>query len=156
MEQFLSESEIREREKNEMIRFVKGLHLTPGEYVVVGSAAMQLHECRAARDVDILVSKQEYDRLKESGWEEVFYDEEKELKMLTNGYVELFYDLNYKGGVEIDYYKNNDEGRERINDIGGVSVMSLRDLYDYKGAKQSEKDIRDMELIRQKLDSLES
>ena len=60
--------------KEEIIAKVKTLNLPKDSYVVFGSCPLALAGIREANDIDLLVSKELLDKLKEAGWKELQKD----------------------------------------------------------------------------------
>ena len=52
----------------EIISRIKSLNLPLGKYIVFGSAVMEVHGIRKAKDIDVIVDKDVYEELKRSGW----------------------------------------------------------------------------------------
>ena len=97
---------------------------------------------REARDIDIVTKKDLYDQLfTDPSW----------------SHKEVPYGINLcKGDVEIlpqlewDKYPTTvEQGLERSTNVEGVNFMSLQDVKEFKTALGREKDLKDLELIRQ-------
>jgi hypothetical protein len=127
---------------NEIVRAVKKLHLPTGQYSVVGGGALAARGLRPFNDVDLIVTPDLYEKLKNSGgWEE----REKRASFyhiyLNNS--EAAKDFSHIEGCNLrtlDVIKNSEI-------IDGVPFMSLNDLFELKRAMGREKDLKDIELI---------
>jgi hypothetical protein len=125
-----------------LIEDIKNLDLPYGEYSVVGSAAMSVRGLREHKDVDILVTKSLYEKLKEKGWnvKQVRLD----FQVVEFGIFEASPDMvtlsNYK--PDIQTIINNSEI------IDGIPFSNLQDVLDFKIAMGREKDLKDVELIK--------
>jgi hypothetical protein len=126
---------------SDIINVVKNLRLPPGKYSVVGGGSLAARGIREYGDVDLIVTEDLYEQLKDNGWEE---------REKLPGHFHL-----YKGNAEVaksflhikgsklnsrDVIKNSDI-------IDDVSFMSLDDLVELKRTMGREKDLKDIELI---------
>lgn len=125
-----------------IIEEVKALNLPEGEYVVVGSGALSVRGIREHDDIDLQVSDELYEKLKADGWEE---------REKTEGHFHL-----YKGNVEVarnflHIEKCDLDPRQVIDEadvIEGIPFMRLEHLVQLKKVMSREKDLKDIELIK--------
>jgi len=125
-----------------IINQVKALNLPLGQYVVVGSGAMSVHGIRPHKDIDLLVTPELYDELKQRGWTE----EEKKpgFFVVTHGDVEASPKMITVNSYQPDI--NNVIADADI--IDGAAFMKLDELIAFKTALGREKDINDIALIK--------
>jgi len=131
-----------------IIDVVKELGLVDGEYTVIGSAILEVLGIRKAEDVDIVFSRGLYKKLRQSeGWEEFYFDEGKNEQGIRHqgGEVNGFW---YCPRVGLDENTVR-EMMDRAIDLDGVKFVSLEDTMKYKGRMGREKDLRDIEPIKQ-------
>lgn len=116
----------------------------------MGSAILEIKGIRKAGDLDIIVTKELFTKLKnDSAWE---YKQEIgdvgggiEVELLDNKKGTQLY-WNIYGGGEIDFFFNDLSG---IEEIGGIYFVSLSNLLEVKsGSWDREKDRNDAELIK--------
>ena len=123
----------------------------------MGSAVLEIKGIRKANDIDIIVTKDLFDELKEtSGWKY-----KKELGSLGDVWVEslenddgisLYHHIY--GGGDIDFFRNDPDNVEIID---GMYCVSLTNLLKVKsGPWNREKDRKDAELIMDYLRKKES
>jgi len=123
-----------------VFRKLKQLDLPNGQYAVFGSTPMSVRGLRKSRDLDILVSKDIFDKYKKMpGWgvKKLSSGDEG----LENGKVEMFYTL---GTEELD-------GREVIEGaeiIEGFCFARLEKILAWKKAMNREKDQKDIALLK--------
>jgi len=134
----------------DILEKIKGLHLPKEQFVVMGSAILEIKGIRKAGDLDIIVTKELFTKLKnDSAWE---YKQEIgdvgggiEVELLDNKKGTQLY-WNIYGGGEIDFFFNDLSG---IEEIGGIYFVSLSNLLEVKsGSWDREKDRNDAELIK--------
>lgn len=128
---------------------VKALNLPSKQFVVMGGAVLELKGIRKSNDIDIIVTKDLFDKLKEdSTWE--YKSELGSLGMVQveslenyNG-VSLYH--NIYGGGDIDFFRNTPD---KIEEVDGVYFVSLSNLLEVKSSTWNrEKDKVDVELIK--------
>lgn len=124
-----------------IIERVKELNLPHGQYVVFGSGPLAVHGIRETNDVDLLVTTELYNQLKEQGWEEKEWE-------LGGTYL-------CKGIYEVDNswsYGDYDPGPEEIITIAemhdGIPFAPLTEVIKWKHAFGRPKDLEDIELIQ--------
>ena len=126
---------------------VKKLNLPLGEYVVVGSGPMAARGIREYKDIDVLVTENLYKKLLNQGWK----------KVEING-VNGKFDVLKNGKFEVDkrlwcanYKPDTNQIIKNADLINGVSFMTLLELIKFKTALGREKDLKDIELIKNHL-----
>ncbi len=131
-----------------VVEEIKKLNLSIDQYVVIGGSSLAVRGIRETEDIDLVVSKdllEEYKQKKE--WHtHPRLDSSKE-PGLTNGLVEMYPDIGYE--VEDSFKKI----RDKADIVEGIPVASLEDIIRIKETYKREKDLRDIELIKQYQDS---
>lgn len=130
----------------DIVRKVKELNLPDGGYVVIGSSVMDVLGIREAIDIDLVVSPEVYEKLRqEEGWEEKF-----------------LYGMNYliKDEYEVWLSWDNENNEPNLKDllngahiIEGMSFVDIKRLLDWKKRKGRDKDLIDVGLIEKYLES---
>jgi len=128
---------------------VKSLNLPSKQFVVMGGAVLELKGIRKSNDIDIIVTKELFDKLKEDSiWE--YKSELGSLGMVQveslenhNG-VSLYH--NIYGGGDIDFFRNSPD---KIEEVDGIYFVSLSNLLEVKSSTWNrDKDKVDVELIK--------
>lgn len=131
----------------DIFKEVKNLNLPLGEYVIVGSGPMAARGIRECKDIDILVSEKLFDSLKNKGWNAVNLEwEGRKFTTLKKGIFEV--DKNFCTG------KFNPDTNEVIKSadlINNIPFLPLSELIKFKKALGREKDLKDIELIKNHL-----
>jgi predicted nucleotidyltransferase len=126
---------------------VKKLNLPDGQFMVCGSAILDVLGIRKAQDVDILVSPELFEKLeKENGWQ-------RHHKYTTT--------LEHPEGVSgakqtLDFMRENyslKEALPKATIIEGIPFMNLDMLINAKTQLGREKDIEDIKLIKKYLEN---
>ena len=127
-----------------IIQKVKELNLPDGSYVVEGSAVMDILGIRKARDIDLVVSKEVYTKLKQDReWKEGFLHD-------TNFLAKDIYEI----WLEWDSKDNEPNLEELLKDahvIDGVPFVNIKRLLGWKKRRKLEKDLVDIKLIEEYL-----
>lgn len=125
----------------DIVAKVKELNLPHGQYVVFGSGPLAVHGIRETNDIDLLVTTELYNQLKEEGWEEREWE-------LGGTYLS-------KDICEVDdswIYGDYDPEPEEIIAIAemhdGVPFAPITEVLKWKQAFGRPKDLEDIELIR--------
>ena len=125
-----------------IIEKIKELNLPKDQYVVIGSGVMDILGIRRANDIDLSVTKELHQKLRETGkWEE--YENYGKI-FLKKDVFEINGELNW------DKYKTTTE--EAIKTaflIDGIPFMNIEELLKFKMASGGEKDFKDVELIKE-------
>lgn len=116
---------------------VKALELPSASCVVVGGGVLEALGIRETSDVDLVVNKTQYARLKKAGWHEYIHDDGK--KVLYHG--------NYEAMLEWVGHNLQDLKRDSIS-IDGVSFIGLKKLIACKKRLGRPKDLKDIKLIQ--------
>lgn len=126
----------------DIVSQVKELNLPLGQYLVVGSGVMSAHGIRAHNDIDLLVTEELYQDLKKQGWEVV--QVKPGLEVVRKDICEASPQM-----VTLSNYQPNMQDLiARADIINGVAFSSVQDLVDFKTALGREKDLRDIDLIK--------
>ena len=131
---------------------VRNLKLPDKQFVVMGSAVLEVKGIRKAKDIDIIVTKELFDKLKnDPNWEyksEIGSLGNVQVESLENHDGVSLYSHIYAGG-DIDFFRNN---KDKIEEIDGIYFVSLSNLLEVKSNSWNrEKDREDAELIRKYL-----
>ena len=121
---------------------VKKLNLPVDQYAVVGSGVMSAHGIRPHHDVDLIVTKNLFEVLKNNRWQSV----PNRNSILKKDNYEV--DADYKYG---EYQPNHEELIRNAEIIESVPFISLSELIKFKKALGRDKDKKDIELIEQYL-----
>jgi hypothetical protein len=128
--------------KSSFIKAVKRLKLKPEDYIVIGSGILVALEIRDADDVDIVASKDAFDKLtKDTEWTS---------KILEDGTQILIKDI-YEVGLDRKTQKTHPTLEELKQDqviIDDIPFISLKHLMDLKFKRGLEKDMKDIDLIK--------
>ena len=128
--------------KSSFIKAVKRLKLKPEDYIVIGSGILVALEIRDADDVDIVASKDAFDKLtKDTEWTS---------KILEDGTQILIKDI-YEVGLDRKTQKAHPTLEELKQDqviIDDIPFISLKHLMDLKFKRGLEKDMKDIDLIK--------
>lgn len=129
-----------------IIKKIKELNLPNDQYVVIGSGTMAALGIREANDIDMSVTEELFDKLKQSGeWEEFEKYERPFLKKDV-------FDINKSLGWE-KYSITIEEANKSALFIDGIPFMNLDELIKFKTAMGREKDFKDIELIKEYLNN---
>lgn len=124
---------------------IKSLNFPLGKYVVVGSAVLAAHNIRAARDIDIVVTPDLYEKCKHDGWETHWHTTGQRYALHKEN-VEVYLDVNCN-----PFNPTTAELIERADIIDGIPFISLIDLLQFKRAYGRLKDKPDVKLIERYL-----
>lgn len=129
--------------KNDFIQAIKQLGLKPSEYIVIGSGILGILDIREVGDIDLVVSKKEFQKYEESGeWTKKYFDD---------GTYYLLKDL-YEIGLDWDSKNaepNLDELKKDQLILNDIPFVSLERLKQWKIKKGREKDLADVKLIQE-------
>ncbi|MES2408718.1 MAG: hypothetical protein V4509_00275 [Patescibacteria group bacterium] len=126
---------------SDIISEVKKLQLPLEKYSVVGGGALAARDIRKFGDIDLIVTDDLYQKMKNDGWEE----REKRYPYfhLYKGNAEVAKNFSHIDGCMLDH----ERVIENSDIIEGIPFMSLPDLIKLKQAMGREKDLKDIELI---------
>jgi hypothetical protein len=130
---------------SDLISKINKLDLLEGQYMVTGSAILQLLGIRPAQDIDLLVSPELFTELKiKRGWH------------VNPKYATSLDNADNTGGAKqsLDFMKQNYTLKEALPLAywyEGIPFMSLEMLVDAKTQLGREKDLRDIQLIQEYL-----
>lgn len=127
-------------DREQIIAKVKTLNLPAGSYVVFGSCPLAAAGIRKAQDIDMLVSPQVFEELKQRGWTAV--DKGKDDKPLAHDVFEAHQNWNFSS-----YSPTLEQLLATANIIDGVPFAALNEVRKWKAASGRPKDLRDIELI---------
>lgn len=127
-------------QKEEIIAKVKKLNLPKNSYVIFGSCPMAVAGLREARDIDLLVSKEIFAKLKKDGWQEMLKDSND--KPLVSDVFEAHDNWNFSS-----YNPTLEQLLATATIIDGIPFASLEEVRKWKVASGRPKDLMDIELI---------
>jgi hypothetical protein len=131
-----------------VIAEVKSLDLPKGEYVVFAGGLLAALGIRTTSDVDLLVSPELFNNLRNSGWEELEMEiAGRKRRKVARGIFEAFSDFWGEDGKDVDitpWIKN-------AQDIDGVAFTSFDDFITIKRLMNRERDVKDIELLKKYL-----
>lgn len=122
------------------------LELPKGSYMVMGSGILDALGIRKAHDVDLVLSTDLYTELVADGWTEGTSSDGK--PRLEHGMIEAYDRWTDEASV-----KTLDELLIDAEWVNGVPYNSLAKLSLYKARRGQDKDLADLALIQQYLDS---
>ena len=126
----------------EIAKRTRVLGLNAGEYALFGSVPLAAHGIRESQDIDMLVTHEAYQRLKDQGWE---------VEVFPNGREMLRKDC-FEAGEDWNYGTYNPDPAKLIKEadiIEGIPVVRLEEALAWKKALRREKDLKDVELIEE-------
>ena len=130
----------------EVIRQTKELGLPSDEFTIVGSGSLAVRGIREAKDIDLLITKDFYDKLKAEGWKEEHFPKSKREWVLSSG------PFDAATTWSVNDYEPEPQQLIRDSDvIEGIRFVNLKDLLTWKKACRREKDLRDIKLIEEYL-----
>lgn len=125
---------------------IKRLNFPSDQYVVFGGAAIAARGIRETNDADILVTKELLDKCSQDGqWKVHPRLNPNEPAGLDNGIIEIYPTIG--GGFPTNFKKL----RANADMIDSIPFCSLEDVIRIKEAYGREKDLKDIDLIRQHL-----
>lgn len=137
----------------DIFKEIKKLKFPLGSYVVVGSGHIIALGLKEGHDVDIVVTKELFEKCKNKGWKQVSWTYPDKLGhiYLRKGKVELYLDVN-RGDIN----PTTEELIQRAVIIDGVPFASLEDVLKFKKeySKVNPKHLKDIKLIEKHLESL--
>lgn len=127
-----------------IIKKVKELNFPFGEYVIVGGGILEALGLRNTNDIDVAVMPNLLKKLRESG---KYKEEIKWGKLFLIGDdIDIIAQLNWE-----DYSTKTEDAIKTATIIEGVPFLNLQETIKYKKALGREKDLKDIELIKNHL-----
>ncbi len=132
--------------KKEVLAQIKALQLPKDSYIVYGAAPLAIYGIRDVRDIDMFVSPELYKKLEQNGWKKLYKGPKDE---------PLTYDLfeAHNTWEFSPYAPTFEELTKRALEYEGILFASLEDIQKWKKASGRPKDIADLKLIDEYLDS---
>ncbi len=127
-------------QKEEIMEKVKALNLPKGSYVVFGSCPLAIAGLREANDIDLVVSKEVFERLRESGWQELHKNEND--KPLVHDVFEAHHYWKFSL-----HHSRLEELLVSATIVDGIPFASLEEVRKWKVSSGRPKDLVDIELI---------
>ncbi len=129
-----------------LIQKIKELNFPKDQYVVVGSGILDVLGIRKASDIDIAITKDLHQKLRELGdWEE---NERYDKIFLKKDVYEIIPQLNWE-----KYNINTEDAISSALIIEYIPFINLFELIKFKTALGREKDFKDIKLINEYLDN---
>lgn len=128
---------------------IRELNLPFGQYVVVGGAIMAAHGIKDTQDVDLVVTEDLFEKLKQRGWKE---------HKRPNGEPGLEYKV-FEAYLDVNCGNHNPKTEDLIAGaeiINGVPFISLEELIKFKKEYARPKDLEHIKTIEQHLEGLEN
>ena len=133
--------------KQDIILKVKSLNFPPDSYVVFGSCPMAVAGIREANDIDLLVAAELFAQLKSDGWKEL-HKSPSDIPLVHEVF-EAHDNWNFSSyNPTLDHLLVNSEF------VDNVPFASLEEVKKWKVASNRPKDLADIKLIEQYLESL--
>lgn len=126
--------------EEDIISKVKALHLPKGSYVVFGSSPLAVVGLRETNDIDLLVSQEIYERLRNAGWKKVHKGPND---------TPLVYDV-FEAHNNWNFSSYNPTLKDLLTkavEVDGVLFASIEDVRKWKVVSGRPKDIIDIKLI---------
>lgn len=133
----------------EIHKKVAALNLPLGQYVLIGGSGLAVRGFRDTRDVDILVTKELFNNLATQGF--VFdqeYEEKWNRKRLKKDDIEVYADMYLE---KENIFFNVNEIISEADIVQDLPVQSLANLIICKKDSAREKDLQDIELIKDQI-----
>ncbi len=127
----------------EIFERIKKFNLPKGHYAVFGSALLDVWGLRTANDLDIIVTPELYQKLKEDGWEE----------KIAHGFTMLVKnDANVTTiqdkPTDGDYNPDRLQLIRKAIEINGFPFVRVEEVIACKTAYNRRKDINDIKMLR--------
>ena len=126
-----------------VIEEVKKLNFPIGQYVIVGSGPMAVRGLKKAHDLDIVVTREFFEKCKVNGWEIMLwtYPEKIGQIYLRQNDTELYLDVNCG-----NFNPTTEELIKRADIFEGIPFITLKDMLRFKKAYNREKHHKDIEI----------
>ncbi len=113
---------------------LKKLDLPKDKYAIYGSGPLAVRRIRKAQDLDVVVTKDLFEKLKEK-------HKEKDPGHIVIGNIEFYADCQSAISNPLKVIK-------RAEEIQGFKFITLKDLIDWKKKLGRDKDLKDIQLIK--------
>lgn len=127
---------------------IKKLNFPTDKYILVSGGALGIRGIRETGDIDLVVSPDLFEQCKEAGWQVYPRPNPKDEPGLEKGSVQIFLDVNARGGK---FHPTFAELKANQEIIDGIPVCNLQDVIRFKEEYGREKDLKDIELISEYL-----
>jgi hypothetical protein len=129
---------------------VRSLGLPEGSYLIIGGSCLAIHGIRESNDIDIVVTPEQFEKLREQGWEiDQSFKQKWGRERLTRGPFEVYTEVSREDGT----YVPAAELIPKAEMIDGLPFMPLIDVIFFKQVNGRPKDIQDIALIEDYLQS---
>lgn len=130
----------------QLMELLKDIDLPIGEWCVFGGACLAVHGIRPTEDVDIFVTPELYEKLRQNGWQEYVTNS-------TNSYyLQKVYDgITVQAFITCGTPKWRPSVKQYIGNpeiIEGMPFMPLEKMYAWKTATRRPKDIEDLKIMK--------
>lgn len=126
--------------KEEIIAKIKALNLPKNSYVVFGSCPLALVGLREANDIDLLVSKEIFEKLRKEGWKELHKSIND--RPLVRDVFEAHDNWSFSS-----YSPTLEQLLVSATVVDEIPFASLEEVRKWKTASGRSKDLADIELI---------
>ena len=127
--------------KQQLLAETHRLKLPKNEYLIVGGGSLTVRDIRETSDIDIVVTTQLFEILKQRDWS--FKIRPNGKPKLYNDFIEIYLDVNTEN------FKRSTSWLIQHADIfDQVRFIDLKSLIGFKQSYGREKDIRDIQLIK--------
>jgi predicted nucleotidyltransferase len=135
--------------KTNILDRIKSFNLPQKQCVVVGSAILEIKGIRQANDLDILVTKEIFENFKkDNSWQVIEHQKRtgEIWEFLEKDGVQVYlYFYDNHSNYDINYFLAENS---RVEVVEGVYFTSLTDLIRSKSLWSREKDLKDVERIK--------
>lgn len=127
-----------------ILKEIQKLNFPSSDFIIVGSGILDVKKIRDSQDIDLLVNNTMFQTLKKEGWK----------FEIINGKEVVSYDI-FEAFTEFNNipFENFIKNKHWVEKIDGFYFNSLPKLLSIKKEWEREKDIRDVQLITQYLES---
>jgi hypothetical protein len=133
----------------DIINKVKSLNLPVGQYMLIGGSNLAVRGFRDTRDLDILVTPDLFNTLMSDGFVlDPEYEQKWNRKRLIKDDTEIYGDLYLE---KQNYFFDVAQIISEADIVEGIPVQSLQNILVCKADSAREKDLRDIELIKEYL-----
>lgn len=124
---------------------VRSLNLPAGTYLVVGGSCLAVRGIRESNDIDIVVTPETFELLRERGWEiDALFKEKWNRERLKHGLFEIYTDMVIESE---DRYVSAADLIQKAEMLEGIPFLSLPDLMYFKRDNARPKDLEDIASI---------
>lgn len=128
--------------KQELLNEIQKLEFPNTDFIIVGGGALAIRNLRETSDLDIVVTAELFEKLKnDNKWSYTIRPNGK--PKLYKDFVEVYLDVNTD-----DFQRNTSQLFEHADIFNQIQFISLQTLMQLKQSYRREKDLHDIELIQ--------